>query len=108
MTQQIEQTQTVATGLEEIVLNRQRLAKEIKELQALVDNHTQSIKEQMLEEGVTDLEVAGFKISLNPYATRESLDKTLLVEQGVTTDQIKAATKETVYQRLDIREVKGK
>lgn len=107
MTQQNPSLET-NLGLQELVINRQRLAQEVRDLNEIIDAHTKQIKDLMLEAGVTDLEIDKFSITLNPYATRDSLDKTLLVEQGVTTEQIKAATRTTIYQRLDIREVKQK
>jgi len=105
--QSLEQEQILT--LEDRVRNRQRLKAEIKDLEEVVERENAEIKAECQRLGITDYLVDGkWRVDYNPFSTKTTLDKTALVELGVTTEQIKQATKETTFEKLDVREVKQK
>ena len=102
--------QVLLQELAENVENQQRLKAEVKDLEEIITAHADEIKARLIalqqSEVVVNTNRGVYKLTYNPFAERESLDKTLLVEAGVTTEQLKRATKTTQYVRLDVREVK--
>lgn len=105
----LEVTQTLQTLLAE----RQEIKGEIERLQSVLDTINGGIKDAVASGDTLKTEITledgkVYSVTYNPVAERESLDKQLLVEQGVSTTQIKAATKTTTFEKLDIREVKAK
>ncbi len=101
---------TANLSLEEIltplVTTRQDLKAQIAALEKQTDNINDDIKTTLANAGVTEIEVAGHKVTLNLASERSTLDKQKLLEQGVTTDQIKAATKTTTSVLLNVRPIK--
>lgn len=92
--QQIEEAQLLLEcELSEQLQQRQDMLSVIAELQSQVDAIDEQVKERMMREGCYKLTVNDLPVTLTEIAGRQTLDKKLLVEQGVTTEQIKAATK---------------
>lgn len=97
---------SLETILTPLVETRQELKAQIAKLEAQVDSINDEIKTTLVNAGELEVSAAGHKLTLDMEAEKSSLDKQKLVEQGVTTEQIKKATKVTTYIRLDIRKVK--
>jgi len=103
----VEQTVTLAPTLQDRVLNRQRLAADIAKLKTEMDDESEAIKNEMMRLGLETLtDIPGWTPTLS-VRERSTLDKTELISQGVSTAQIKAATKTSTYTQLDVREKKG-
>lgn len=97
---------SLAATLLPLVTQRQALAAEIKRLQSQVDTLTEQITGEMVRAGEMKLEVGDW---VPDYASRErkTLDKTRLVELGVSTEVIKQAEKTTTFMQLDVRKKGG-
>lgn len=102
-----ELTQTVEPSLEAIlgplVERRQSLKAEISSSEAAIDELNDEIKTTLVQAGVLEVVVAGHKVTLDPEREKSTLDKRLLLEQGVTTEQLKRATKVSTFVQLDVR-----
>jgi hypothetical protein len=97
---------SLAAILAPLVDTRQELKAQIAQLEAHVDSINDEIKTTLVNAGELEVTAAGHKITLDMEAEKSSLDKQKLVEAGVSTDQIKKATKVTTYIKLDVRKVK--
>ena len=91
--------------LQLLVENRQKLVAMKKEIEKQIEDATSTIKDDMIERNVMELEVGDYKLTLQ-LRDRSTLDKTELVSMGVSTDVIKKATKTSTYTQLDVREKK--
>jgi hypothetical protein len=89
-----------------LVDTRQALKAQITALEAQVDSINDEIKTTLVNAGELEIVAAGHKVTLTMDAEKSTLDKQALVKSGVTTEQIKRATKVTTYIKLDIRKQK--
>lgn len=97
-------TITPSQTLEERHEIRRYLAEQIADLQQRLDFETQAIKDQMTAEGIDTYTIGDEVLVLSARNGKSSLDKTLLVELGVSTDVIAKATKTgKPYVQLDVR-----
>jgi 2-hydroxychromene-2-carboxylate isomerase len=101
----MELVNTPLLNLEARVENRQRLTAMKKEIEKQIDTETDAIKNELAAMGVDELEVGNRLVTLQ-IRDRSTLDKTELISLGVTTDQIKRATKISTYLQLDVRDKK--
>lgn len=99
---------TLEETLTPLVTTRQELKAQIARLEAQVDSINDGIKTTLVNAGELEVVAAGHKVTLNMAAERSTLDKQKLLEQGVTTEQIKKATKVTTSILLNVRPVKEK
>jgi uncharacterized protein YwgA len=99
---------TLEAVLSPLVITRQDLKARIAALESQVDSINDDIKTTLANAGITEIEVENHKITLNLASERSTLDKRKLLEQGVTTDQIKAATNITTSVLLNVRPIKEK
>lgn len=81
---------------------RQSLIEERKALETEIDTQTSLIATELSERGLDTLQLGDWTVR---HQTRErtTLDKGRLVELGVSTATIEAATRRTTYRQLDIR-----
>lgn len=93
---------TPLPNLEARVENRQRLSLMKKEIEKQIEADTEAIKDELAALGLDETEVGDYKVTLS-VRDRATLDKTELISQGVTTEQIKRATKVSTYLQLDVR-----
>ena len=98
-------TQTVGLTLEERLENRARLAAMKTEIEKQLDAENASIKEMLYDLPEQRFETDDYTATVT-VSSRQTLDKMKLIEQGVTTDQIKAATTTSVFDKLDVRKKK--
>jgi hypothetical protein len=89
-----------------LVDTRQELKAQITLLEAQVDAINDNIKTTLVTAGELEVSVPGYTVTLDMEAQKSSLDKQKLVQAGVTTEQIKRATKVTTYIKLDVRKQK--
>jgi hypothetical protein len=101
----MELVNTPLLNLEARVENRQRLTAMKKEIEKQLDAETDAIKNELAAMGLDELEVGNRLVTLQ-IRDRSTLDKTELISLGVTTDQIKRATKISTYLQLDVRDKK--
>ncbi len=94
--------QTLSLDIAATIENRQRLVGMKKEIERQIDLDTEAIKRVMVEEEKESVEAGEFTATLT-VRERATLDKTELISQGVTTEQIKRATKVSTYVQLDVR-----
>jgi hypothetical protein len=99
---------TIEQTIEPLVLQRAEIKARLDAVQQELDAVNGEISGTMLREGVRNLRVAGFSLTYESEAEKNTLDKTKLVELGVSTDVIAKATKKTTYARFDVRELKSK
>lgn len=99
---------TPALGLtiEERIEHRQRLTAMKAEIEKQIDAETEAIKSHLIDNDLMSLDAGEFTASLT-IRNRETLDKARLIDQGVTTAQIRAATKSSTYAQLDVRKKKA-
>ena len=95
-----------STTIESRLENRIRLAAMRAEIDAQLEAENDAIKEYLIDAGLDTVAVGDYTATLS-INTRSTLDKTALVEAGVTTDQIKRATKTSTFAKLDVRKKKG-
>lgn len=93
----------LATILSPKLARRQELKAQITMMEAECDAINDEIKTELVTHGELTAAVDGFNVTLTMDAKKDTLDKHKLLEQGVTTDQLKAATKTTTFVKLDIR-----
>ena len=98
----MEQINTPALELVATIEDRQRLIGMKKEIEAQIDAHTATIKAELIAVGQDTYDAGDYTATLT-VRERATLDKTELISQGVTTEQIKRATKVSTYVQLDIR-----
>lgn len=98
--------QSPTLTIEERVENRQRLVAMKAEIEKQIDAETEYLKEYLMENDLVALSAGEYQVNLT-IRTRDTLDKARLVDQGVTTQQIKAATKSSTYAQLDVRKKKA-
>lgn len=92
-------------NLEVVVGDRQRLVAMRKEIDAQIEDATDTIKEFMILNDLTACEIGDVTASLTVREGRATLDRMALVSLGVGTDVIERATKHgKPYTQLDIRE----
>lgn len=114
----MELKQSVEPTLEQLltpfVEQRQLLKGEISSREKQVDKLNDMIKTALVSAGLEpDAEkhlkvvVAGHEVDLDLESEKNTLDKQKLLELGVTTEQLKAATKLTTSLKLDVRKVKS-
>lgn len=86
---------------------RHSLMEQRDDIKAQLDAVNEGIEAAMHSQGVEAVVVGDYSLKLSPVKGRETLDKLRLVELGVSTETLKAATKtgDPSY-RLDVREVK--
>ena len=94
--------QTLSLELTATIENRQKLLGMKKEIERQIDLDTKAIKDVM-EAACEDVYEAGDYTATLTVRERATLDKTELISQGVTTEQIKRATKVSTYVQLDVR-----
>lgn len=92
----------VGLTLEEHILLRQHLSEMKKELEKQLEAENDIIKGEMEEKGLTEVEAGDYAAVLS-VRERSTLDKTELISMGVTTEQIKRATKVAMYLQLDVK-----
>jgi len=97
---------SLETAITPLVETRQELKAKVAALEAQIDSINDDIKTTLVNAGELEVLAAGHKVTLNMAAERSTLDKQRLLELGVTTDQIKAATKTTTSIVLNVRVVK--
>lgn len=97
---------SLETALAPLVETRQALKAQVAALEAQIDSINDDIKTTLVNAGELEVLAAGHKVTLNMAAERTTLDKQKLLEQGVTTEQIKKATKTTTSILLNVRPVK--
>jgi hypothetical protein len=98
----VELSQVVELSLEEQILLRQNLSEMQKEIGRQLEAANTAIKAEMEEQGLTEATAGDYQAVLS-LRDRSTLDKTELISQGVTTEQIKRATKIATYLQLDVR-----
>lgn len=86
-----------------LVDTRQELKARIAALDAQVESINDEIKTTLVNAGELEVRVGDMNVVLDMEAEKASLDKQKLLEAGVSTDQIKKATKVTTYIKLDVR-----
>ena len=84
------------------LLHRANVVKELTKLTKTKETIDEALREYMTELGLTKTEEAGYSVTLSP-AVRKSLDQYLLLQAGVTTDQLFRGTKSTQYTTLRVR-----
>ena len=84
------------------LLHRANVVKELTKLTRTRDTIDEALREYMTGLGLTRTEEAGYSITLSP-AVRKSLDQYLLLQAGVTMDQLFRGTKSTQYTTLRVR-----
>lgn len=89
-------------SIDDRIENRQRLVQMKKEIEKQIDAETETIKDSMMAAGLENYDAGDFEAKLT-VRDRSTLDKTELVSQGVTTEQIARATKVSTYVQLDVR-----
>lgn len=105
----LSQTPSPILALQLQLEQRIAIKQQMDELKAELDDINSDIEAELHSQGVAELVVGDTKIALIEVAGRSTLDKMRLLEAGVTSAQILAATTTgDPYSRLDIRSAKGK
>lgn len=99
-------TQTTSPTIEQRLETRARLAAMRAEIDKQLDAENGAIKDYLMDAGLETVDAGDYTATLS-INTRSTLDKTLLIDQGVTTDQIKRATKTSTFAKLDVRKKKA-
>lgn len=106
-----ELTQTVEPSLEAtlapLLETRAVLKQNEKTIAQALEAVNDDIKTALVQAGVFEITVDGHRAVLDMERQKSTLDKTKLLEQGVTTDQIKAATKVSTHIQLDVYKAKA-
>lgn len=97
---------SLALTLAPLIEQRQALKAQAAALEHDIDAINDAIKTALVNSGELEVSAAGHKVTLNMEAEKSSLDKRLLLQNGVTTEQIQKSTKITTYMKLDVRAVK--
>lgn len=102
----LQQLPTTEQSLNLYLEQRAKLAAMKQEIEKQLDAANAEIKALLLDCDGQRFEGQDFTATL-VISTRESLDKTKLLEAGVSTAQIKAATKTSTFDKLDVRKRKA-
>ena len=94
----LEQTASLALHVEQ----RQKLVEMKKEMERQIDAETTAIADELASRGLDTLQLDDWTVRLQ-VRERNTLDKTALVNLGVSTETIKAATKTSTYTQHDVR-----
>ncbi len=98
----MEQITALTPELTATIENRQRLVSMKKEIERQIDLDTEAIKNEMVAAGIDAYDAGEYTAALT-VRERATLDKTELVNLGVSTELIKRATKVSTYVQLDVR-----
>ena len=101
----LTQTNLTVLDLQQNVENRQRLCAMKTQIEKQIDEETGVIKNEMAARGIEALDVADFNVTLS-VRDRKTLDRTLLIEAGVSTNVIEACMKTATYLQLDVRKAR--
>ena len=101
----LDLSQVVELNLDAQIALRQKLSEMKKEIEKQLNTANEAIKVEMEEQGLTVAGEGDYEAVLS-LRDRSTLDKTELISQGVTTEQIKNATKIATYLQLDVRKRK--
>lgn len=99
-------TQTLDLTLEERIELRARAKASIAALEQEVKEHDAWIKEALFDLPEQRFETDDYTATVT-VSSRQTLDKMNLIEQGVSTEQLKAATTSTMFDKLDVRKKKA-
>ena len=103
----MEQTVTTELTLEDRIANRQRLIAMKAEIEKQLEEEKAAILAEYAERDIEAFPIDETHDLVLSVRSRSTLDKTELISQGVTTEQIKKATKQGKdYFQLDPRERK--
>ena len=94
----LEQTASLALHVEQ----RQKLVEMKKEMERQIDAETTAIADELASRGLDTLQLDDWTVRLQ-VRERKTLDKTALVNLGVSTETITQATKTSTYTQLDVR-----
>jgi hypothetical protein len=103
----MELTQSVEPTLEATLSPLLERRLQLKATEALTKRELETvndeIKNALVQAGELDVVVDGQRVTLDMEREKSTLDKQRLLELGVSTEQIKRATKVSTYVQLDVR-----
>jgi hypothetical protein len=105
--------QGLVQELQTLVSERQRASLTAKPLGKTVDGAGDKIKRLMIDElGLTEVIITEddgkqWKVTVDPYASKSSISRELLIQAGVAAEIVDACTVTTYYEKIDVRDYKG-